>query len=92
MQVPKQSPFHFVFLLNISSIVMDKHQIGLNAGKVWHLLADNKKWDYCELKHTSGLSERDLCAAIGWLARENKIDFEQGDDGCIFLNVNIFIG
>jgi len=36
---------------------------------------------------------RDLNAAIGWLARENKIDFEcsNGDD-CLFLSVNVYIG
>ena len=61
---------------------MDKHQIGVNAGKVWKLLNDNKRWSYCDLKRASELSDRDLNAAIGWLARENKIDFEcsNGDD------------
>ena len=29
---------------------MNKHQIGLNAGVVWRLLNDNKRWSYCELK------------------------------------------
>lgn len=29
---------------------MDKHQIGVNAGKVWKLLNDNKRWSYCDLK------------------------------------------
>ena len=73
---------------------MNKHQIGLNAGVVWHLLNDNKRWNYCELKKASGLSDRDLNAAIGWLAREDKIDFddEQSDKECFFLSVNIFIG
>ena len=63
---------------------MDKHQIGVNAGKVWKLLNDNKRWSYCDLKRAS---------AIGWLARENKIDFEcsNGDD-CLFLSVNVYIG
>lgn len=73
---------------------MNKHQIGLNAGVVWHLLNDNKRWNYCELKKASGLTDRDLNAAIGWLAREDKIDFddEQSDKECFFLSVNIFIG
>ena len=46
------------------------------------------------MKKASGLSDRDLNAAIGWLAREDKIDFdtEEGKDGCFFLSVNIFIG
>ena len=25
---------------------MDKHQIGLNAGVVWHLLNNNNRWTY----------------------------------------------
>lgn len=72
---------------------MDKYQIGLNAGKVWKLLNDNKRWNYSDLKRASELSDRDLNAAIGWLARENKIDFEgnSGDD-CLFLSVNVYIG
>ena len=73
---------------------MNKYQIGLNAGVIWHLLNDNKRWNYCELKKASGLSDRDLNAAIGWLAREDKIDFdyEQSENECFFLSVNIFIG
>ena len=73
---------------------MNKHQIGLNAGIVWHLLNNNERWTYCELKKASGLSDRDLDAAIGWLAREDKIDFDslQGDMDCVFLSVNVFIG
>ena len=43
---------------------MDKHQIGVNAGKVWKLLNDNKRWSYCDLKRASELSDRDLNAAI----------------------------
>lgn len=72
---------------------MDKYQIGINAGKVWHLLNDNKRWNYCDLKKAVDLSDRDLNAAIGWLARENKIDFESSNDGdCLFLSVNVYIG
>ena len=44
-----------------------------------------------DLKRASELSDRDLNAARGWLARENKIDFEcsNGDD-CLFLSVNVY--
>lgn len=60
---------------------------------VWKLLSDNAHWEYDKLKHASGLSDRDLNAAIGWLAREDKIDFdidEQHDR--LFLHVNVYIG
>ena len=56
---------------------MDAQTIGNNAGKVWRLLDHNRKWEYNELKEATGLSDRDLNAAIGWLAREDKIQFEK---------------
>ena len=73
---------------------MNKHLIGLNAGVVWRLLNDNNRWSYCELKKAAGSADRDLNAAIGGLARENKIDFdcESPERECYFLSANIFIG
>ena len=59
---------------------MDKNEIGLNAGKVWQLLSNNDKWSYGNLKKKSGLKDKDLGAALGWLAREDKIEFEQEEE------------
>ena len=72
---------------------MNKTQIGENAGIVWNILKDNRHWKYDNLKKISGLSDRDLNAALGWLAREDKIDFDmnEGSDR-VFLIVNVFIG
>ena len=72
---------------------MNKTQIGDNAGIVWNILKDNRHWEYDNLKKISGLSDRDLNAALGWLAREDKIDFDmnEGSDR-VFLIVNVFIG
>ena len=72
---------------------MNKNQIGTNAGVVWNVLKDNCHWEYTKLKEATGLNDRDLTAAIGWLAREDKIDFEikEGEDK-LFLSVNVFIG
>lgn len=56
---------------------MDKHSIGTNAGIVWRLMNNDYKWSYQELKEKSGLSNRELNAAIGWLAREDKIQIEE---------------
>ena len=70
---------------------MNKTQIGENAGIVWNILKDNKHWEYEQLKEISGLSDRELNAAIGWLAREDKIDFDMNQEGDrIFLTVNVF--
>ena len=46
---------------------------GVNAGKIWGVL--NKKGPQTEtnlLKNTK-LDETDFYAAVGWLARENKV-------------------
>lgn len=72
---------------------MDKYVIGSNAGIVYNLLSDGKRWIYEDLKAASGLSDRDLNAAIGWLAREDKIFFEsdqeQGKD-FLFITSNVY--
>ena len=72
---------------------MDKQIIGANAGIVWQLLNDGKRWEYNDLKKASGLSDRDLNAAIGWLAREDKVFFEADNDNhkeYLFLSVNVY--
>lgn len=72
---------------------MDKYQIGTNAGIVWNVLKDNAHWDYEQLKTATGLTDRDLNAAISWLAREDKIDFDiNNQHDRLFLNVNVYIG
>ena len=72
---------------------MDKNGIGTNAGKVWMLLSDNSRWTYDDLKKKSGLNDMELSSAIGWLAREDKIEFETAQgDSFLFLGVNVYIG
>lgn len=72
---------------------MDKNEIGLNAGKVWQILSDNAKWSYGSLKRKSGLKDKELGAALGWLAREGKIELEQEEEELyLFLCVNVYIG
>ena len=71
---------------------MNKNQIGTNAGIVWNVLKDNNHWEYNDLKAATGLSDRDLNAAIGWLAREDKIDFDfTSNSDKLFLSVNVYI-
>lgn len=52
--------------------MMDKTQIGTNAGIVWKLLSDNAHWEYEKLKKESGLSDRDLNAAVAGTRRQNR--------------------
>lgn len=76
---------------------MDKYQIGRNAGILWRLLSDQRKWGYEELKEASGLFHYELCTAIGWLAREGKIEFEPGqpssenNEDKYYLEFNVYI-
>ncbi|MDD5780508.1 MAG: winged helix-turn-helix domain-containing protein [Bacteroidales bacterium] len=59
---------------------MNKTMIGENAGVVWRLLSTcSDGMEKEELQSRSGLSERELYAAVGWLAREDKIVIEQAD-------------
>ena len=55
---------------------MTKGTIGLNAGTIRNLLLDGGCWSLEELKKATSLCEADLWSAIGWLARENKIQIK----------------
>jgi hypothetical protein len=59
---------------------MNKRSIGTNAGIIWNLLNNNEKWDLSQLMKRSGLTEMEVYTAIGWLARENKIEIEERPD------------
>lgn len=54
-------------------------EIGLVAGQVWLLLADEGSQTLTSLKKAVDAPESHVMAAIGWLARENKLLF--GNDG-----------
>lgn len=59
---------------------MNNYSIGANAGIIWRLMNNDRRWSYRELKERSGLSDHELDAAIGWLAREDKIQIEEDAD------------
>lgn len=59
---------------------MYKAAIGTNAGIIWNLLNNNQRWDIKQLCKKSGLTEKEVYIAIGWLARENKIEIERTED------------
>ncbi len=65
---------------------MTYEEIGDNAGVVWRALATaDRKKTVSEIAEYTGLSREDVAAAIGWLARENKIMFMQENDATYFL-------
>lgn len=70
---------------------MDKNLIGVNAGIVWRTMTDKYSWTYEELKVQTGLSDAELWLAVGWLARENQIEFDSSEDvERIYLNRSYF--
>ena len=48
-------------------------QFGRNAGEIWKALSTLGPLTETKLKETTKLQEDEFYAAIGWLARENKI-------------------
>lgn len=48
-------------------------EFGRNAGKVWNTLNNYGPLSEAKLMNTTLLNENALYAAIGWLARENKV-------------------
>lgn len=72
---------------------MDIVSIRRNAHLVFSILGNNCEWTYHELKRATGLADRDLNAAIGWLAHEGCICFGHNcGKNHISLGMNIYIG
>ena len=63
-----------------------KEKIGTNAGIVWNTLTGQAAKSLKDVKKETKLTEKDLYAALGWLAREEKVLFEE-KDGDIFIAV-----
>lgn len=60
---------------------MMKELIGANAGSVWKFLDSKKKGaSIAEIKKGCKLTVKDTYAALGWLAREGKIAFNELKD------------
>lgn len=71
---------------------MNKNNIGTNAGIIWRLMDTKQYWTYAELIQNSGLSIQDLFSAIGWLSREDKIDFSvnSSNEEVLSLSMNLY--
>ena len=52
-------------------------QVGETAGSVWHLLNDGGPQTFPQLKKKLDGSGELLSFALGWLAREDKVDISQ---------------
>jgi hypothetical protein len=52
-------------------------QVGETAGKIWHLLNDDGPQTSAQLKKRLDGSGELLSFALGWLAREDKVNITQ---------------
>jgi hypothetical protein len=54
-----------------------KEQVGETAGTIWHMLNDFGPQTLAQLKKRVNSSGELVAFALGWLAREDKIDISQ---------------
>jgi len=54
-----------------------KNDIGTLAGSVWSLLSDKGPLTLTQLKTATKATDFLVAAAVGWLAREDKVEFEK---------------
>lgn len=54
--------------------------IGTNAGSVWNALNEADALGLKQIKKITKLKDKELYAALGWLAREGKILIAEGED------------
>ncbi len=63
---------------------MFTQQIGENAGKVWNALQGGALVQK-DLKKVTKLKNDELYLALGWLAREGKLNVQEGEELVIAL-------
>lgn len=59
---------------------MNTDTIGTSAGLVWEALDTAEAMGTKQLRKVTKLKEKELYAALGWLARENKVMFAPSPD------------
>ena len=64
---------------------MLKNKIGENAGIIWQQFTDKNEISFKELQKKSGLKKDEFLMAIGWLAREGKIYFNEDEKNSSIL-------
>ncbi|MCM1310210.1 MAG: winged helix-turn-helix domain-containing protein [Bacteroides sp.] len=59
---------------------MTVEQIGTFAGEVWKALAEQGASSIKTIKKATKLKEKEIYAALGWLAREGKLHLGDTED------------
>jgi len=58
-------------------------EIGGNAGKIWNALCTQREADIPDISRLTKMKMRDTYCALGWLARENKIQIKTAEENNI---------
>ncbi len=67
---------------------MNTELIGTWAGLVWNALNEADVLGTKQIRKMTKLKEKEIIAALGWLAREGKVAFEEsGDDKEILVRL-----
>ena len=61
--------------------------IGINAGKIWQYLEQNGESKIVRVKRELKLSSCELYLALGWLAREGKVNISVNAEDAKELNI-----
>lgn len=56
---------------------MNSDTIGANAGAIWQVLNEAEAMGVKQLKKATKLKDKEVFAAIGWLAREGKLMIDE---------------
>lgn len=64
---------------------MNTETIGTWAGLVWNALNEADVLGMKQIKKMTKLKEKEVYAALGWLAREDKVTFEENADNTEIL-------
>lgn len=60
--------------INISTMTVEV--IGTNAGLIWQALANADALGVKQIKKVTKLKDKEVFAALGWLAREGKVNID----------------
>ena len=55
-------------------------KIGIDAGRVWNVLNEEDSKTLKEVKKSLKMTDKEIYAAIGWLAREGKLVFIEKEE------------
>jgi len=53
------------------------YHVGDTAGQIWRLLFERGRLSIRKIGELTSLNEPNIFIGLGWLARENKIDFHK---------------